>query len=333
MNQRIVVVGSLNVDRTVRVERHPAPGETLPGTGGAVTPGGKGANQAVAAALLGGDVTMIGAVGDDPDAAVATAGLRAAGVDITRVRAVPGPTGTALIVVDRAGENTIIVVAGANGAVNADAVAREQDVVAGAAAVLLQGEIPRDGLEAAARAVRGRLVLNLAPAVAVDPAVLRRADPLVVNEHEAAAALAILTGQDRGRAGDGPAPGESAAGDPATLAAALRAAGVPSIVITLGARGALVAKDTETTMVPSPPVQPVDTTGAGDAFAGALALRLAAGEELVGAARFACRVGAFSCTGHGAQPSYPRSEDTLPGDTGPGNTLPGDAESADILPG
>ena len=125
MNTTIAVVGSLNADLVVHVARHPKPGETLPGSGGAISPGGKGANQAVAAALLGGDVVMIGAVGDDPNAAPTTSLLRAAGVDLAHVRTHPGPTGIAIVMVDARGENSIIVIPGANASTDAPAVDAE----------------------------------------------------------------------------------------------------------------------------------------------------------------------------------------------------------------
>ena len=296
---RIAVVGSLNADLLVRVARHPRPGETLHGSGGEIAPGGKGANQALAAALLGADVAMVGAVGDDAWAGPATALLRDAGVDLGALRVVAGATGLAIVAVADSGENAIIVIPGANGTMGAATVEEATGTIAGADIVVLQGEIPRDGIERAAALTAGRLVVNLAPVLEVARWVLEAADPLVVNEHEAALVLDQL--------------GLPAARDAQAAARALLGAGVRSAVVTLGADGALVADGDGVTHVPSPQVEVVDTTGAGDAFVGALAFRLSQGERLRVAAAFAARVGAFACTGHGAQPSYPRAGDVLPG--------------------
>lgn len=295
--ERIVVVGSINVDLVLPCERIPGPGETLHAHSRALVPGGKGANQAVAAARLGAPVAMVGAVGDDHMGQDALVLLRDAGVDLSAVREVPAATGIAIVAVEDSGENSILIEGGANQAVGPNAVSAAAPAIEGAAVVVMQGEIPLDGIEAAAALTRGRLVLNLAPVVPVPLAVLRRADPLVVNEHEGMAALRLF--------------GEHTHGDRAVVAGLVEA-GVPSVVMTRGARGALVATRESITKVLSPAVDVVDTTGAGDAFVGALATRLLAGDDLAAAAAFAARVGAFACTGRGAQPSYPRSTDALP---------------------
>ncbi|MEV0949602.1 ribokinase [Promicromonospora sp. NPDC050249] len=300
---RVVVVGSVNADLLTQVAVHPAPGETVLGRSMSVLAGGKGANQAVAAARLGAEVAFVGAVGDDSFAGQATAGLRAAGVDLSALTTVPGPTGIALVTVSADGENSIVVISGANATVEADTVSAHAATVAGADVVVLQGEIPRAATETAARLARGRVVLNLAPVIELSADVVRRADPLVVNEHEARLALSLLGGQA--------VPDD----DHAAAARALTEAGVSSVVITLGSAGAVVATrsgDGEVAAVPSPKVSAVDTTGAGDAFVGALASRLAAGDELLDAARLAARVGAYAVTGIGAQSSYPSSTDALP---------------------
>lgn len=294
----ITVVGSINADLTVNVERHPAPGETLLGAGGGITAGGKGANQAVAAAKLGAEVTMVGAVGPDANAAPATALLREAGVDLRHVEEVADVTGLAVITVDAGGENTIIVVPGANAAVTAEFVQRHRDAIEGAELVLLQGEIPADGFARAVELAGGRVVVNLAPVVEVPREALLRADPLMANEHEAGLILAQL--------------GLPATGSPEEIAARLVGAGFASVVLTLGAQGALVADSDGVVPVASPRVRAVDTVGAGDAFAGACCHKLVQGETLVDAARFAARVGAFAVTRPGAQPSYPAASDTLP---------------------
>lgn len=305
MTPQITVVGSINADITVTVERHPAPGETLLGAGGGITPGGKGANQAVAAARLGASVAFVGAVGTDTNAAPATALLRAGGVDLTHVEAVqaaggvPGVTGLALITVDDKGENTIIVVPGANEEVDQGFVDKHAAPVEAAELVLLQGEIPASGIARAAQLARGRVVLNLAPVVDVPREVLLAADPLIANEHEAGLILRQL-----GEAGDG---------SPRECAQRLIRAGIRTVVITLGAEGALVADADGVREIATPRVKAVDTVGAGDAFVGALCSRLVAGERVDDAAVFAARVGAYSVTRAGAQPSYPGLGDALPG--------------------
>lgn len=296
----ITVVGSINVDLISQVRRHPQPGETLHGTGGQMLPGGKGANQAVAAAKLGGDVRMIGAVGTDAQSQVGLAGLRAAGVDLTGVREIEGPTGLAIVTVAEDGENTIVVIAGANDSVDAAQVTEAKDVIAASAIVVCQGEIPREGIEALPALVTGRFLHNPAPVMELDPAVLRTSDPLVVNEHEAALVLAQLD------------PDAEVPEAPEQIVGALREAGIASVVLTLGAQGSLVADADGTHRIPAAPVTAVDTTGAGDAFIGALAVGLARGETLPDAARLASRVGAFAATGQGAQTSYPSTGDELP---------------------
>ena len=296
----ITVVGSINVDLISQVRRHPMPGETLHGTGGQMLPGGKGANQAVAAAKLGGDVRMIGAVGTDAQAEVGLAGLRAAGVDLTGVREIEVPTGLAIVTVAEDGENTIVVIAGANDSVDAAQITAAKDVIATSSIVVCQGEIPREGIEALPALVTGRFLHNPAPVMELDPAVLRTSDPLVVNEHEAALVLAQLD------------PDAEVPEAPEQIVGALREAGIASVVLTLGARGSLVADADGTHRIPAAPVTAVDTTGAGDAFIGALAVGLARGETLPDAARLASRVGAFAATGQGAQPSYPSTGDELP---------------------
>ena len=296
---KIVVVGSINADLTTRVARHPNPGETLMGDGGSFSAGGKGANQAVAAGLLGADVAMVGAVGTDPQAEAALAPMRRAGVDMRAVTATGVTTGLAVITVDDAGENTIVVVPGANADVTHSYVDAHAELIAGAEILLMQGEIPASGFNRAADLATGRLVVNLAPVVPVGRPQLLRADPLLANEHEAALVLEQLG-----------APTDST--DPRVLAHALLEQGFKSVVLTLGADGALVADATGLTDIPTPRVEAVDTTGCGDAFAGAFVARLAEGAALDDAARYAARVGAFAATGHGAQDSYPSVDDVLP---------------------
>ena len=296
----VVVVGSINADQVTSVGRHPLPGETLIGSSIVILPGGKGANQAVAAAQLGATVSMVGAIGRDAYAQSATAILDTAHVDLSAVRAVDGPTGLAVITVAADGENTIIVIPGANAAVDAEAVGRNADLIAGAAVVVLQGEIPAAASAAAARLARGRVVLNLAPVIDFDPATIAAADPLIVNEHEAALLLAQLL------------PGSPPPASDADAVARLREWGVTSVVLTRGALGAIVADADGTDSVASPVVTSVDSSGAGDAFVGALSARLAAGDGLREAAELAVRVGAFAVRSRGTQPSYPHEGDALP---------------------
>ena len=295
---KICVVGSINADLTVNVERHPTPGETLLGSGGGITAGGKGANQACAAARLGAPVALVGAVGTDSNAIPATALLREAGVDLTHVEEVTEVTGLAVITVAANGENTVQVVPGANALVDADFVSRHAEPVEAAEVVLLQGEIPADGFARAVELARGRVVINLAPVVDVPREALLAADPLMANEHEAGLILDQL--------------GYDSTGTPEDLARRLKDAGFASVVLTLGAAGALVADDDALTHIPSPQVEAVDTVGAGDSFAGAFCARIIEGDTIVEASTYACRVGAFSVTRPGAQPSYPTATDTLP---------------------
>ena len=298
----IIVVGSINADLAVQVHRHPKPGETLMGSGGTITPGGKGANQAVAAALQGASVRFVGAVGNDAYATPALRYLTKSGVDLTGISHVEDTTGLAVIAISADGENTIIVIPGANAWVDAGAVKQHTTDIAAADIVLLQGEIPAEGFQAAVDAATHRVVINLAPVVPVDRDALLQADPLMANEHEAALVLQQL----------GYEVAEEDSKNPEKLAADLLDAGFASVVLTLGAAGALVATPEGSKLVPSPKVTAVDTTGAGDAFAGALVARLDAGDSLLDAAHHAVRVAAYAVTGRGAQDSYPTKDDQLP---------------------
>lgn len=297
----IVVTGSINADLILSVQRHPRPGETLPATVRATGPGGKGANQACAAALLGADVTMIGAVGKDANAGIALRLLREAGVGLDAVlESDEELTGSAIVSVDEEGENMILVVAGANNLVDGDHVLACRERIEGAAVLVLQGEIPLDGIEAAARLATGRCLLNLAPVVPVSTDTIRRADPLVVNEHEGFLALQLLS------------PGAKPSVNHTGLVRMLHEAGVPSVVMTLGSTGALVLDAEGLSEAPSAAVKVVDTTGAGDAFVGALAAGLAAGKTLHDAAALAVRVGAYAVQSPGAQSSYASDINRLP---------------------
>lgn len=270
---RVVVLGSLNVDLVTRVERHPRPGETVLGEGLRRLAGGKGANQAVAAARTGAAVAMVGCVGDDEAGTAYRTRLTRLGVDCAAVAVAAGaPTGHALVVVDEAGENSIVVVPGANAEVGAHALAAVKRM--GPADVLLaQLEVPLPLVASAVRAAaeRGaRVVLNCAPYAALPPDVVALADPVVVNEHEA---LAL-------------ADSDLVAG---------------SVVVTFGARGAAWDGD-QCPGVLVDPADVVDTTGAGDAFCGSLAAALARGASRGAALQAALEAGAEAVTRPGAQP-------------------------------
>jgi ribokinase len=281
----IALVGSINLDIVVGVDRHPAPGETVLGDDRQELPGGKGANQAVAAARLGADVAFVGRVGDDDAGRRLRDGLAAEGVDVTHVRVdADAPTGVALIAVDRAGENTIVVSSGANARVSAADVEAAHDVLANAAVTLVQHEVPEDAVAAAIAAAGGTVVLNPAPARPIVAPV----DVLVPNRGE----LEALAG---------------GAGDPVELARSLDAA--RSVVVTLGSEGAAVIEGSRVERIPARRVDAVDTTGAGDAFCGALAQALDTGADLVEAARWAVRAAAASVTKPGAQGGLPRRAD------------------------
>lgn len=296
----MVVVGSINADLLVTLTRHPRPGETVAGKELRILPGGKGANQALAAAQLGAATTLVGAVGGDAYAQVALGKLREADVDLSAVIEVDAPTGVAFVSVDDEGENAIVVIPGANALVDVEAVRRAGDLVTRAAVVVLQGEIPAASTEAAVALAGGRVVLNLAPVIELSPSTIRAANPLVVNEHEGALVLEILN------------PGRPVPEDHAELTAALAGQGLASVVLTRGGEGAMFTEGDGVTEVAAPRVEVVDTSGAGDAFVGALSARLAAGTGLQEAVEFAVRVGAYAVQHYGTQPSYPTLADELP---------------------
>jgi ribokinase len=266
-------------------------------------PGGKGANQAVAAARLGRRVAMVGCVGDDAAGRELLGSLAGAEVDTDRVRVVDGvPSGTAFITVGDDGENQIVISPGANARLTAADVAGAQPVLEAAAVTLLQLEVPLEAVAAAAAAAAGRVVLNPAPVRDLPGELLAKVDVLVPNRVE----LAQLAG----------ARPPSSVEDAATLAGRLPAR---AVVVTLGADGALVVEDGRVAHVPAVPVRPVDTTAAGDAFCGGLADALAGGASLQEAARRAVRVAAAACLRPGAQASLPTPADleALPGPDGP----------------
>ena len=293
---RVTVLGSLNMDISVTVPRLPEPGATVLGSAARFTPGGKGANQAVAAARLGADVRMAGCVGDDDFGRRLLAALRDEGVGHDGVRVTAdAPTGLAMISVDRAGENIITVAPGANHEVGPAevraALAEPQNVL------VVCAEIPV-GVIVAALARHRPSILNLAPAPADAAAIVAGARPdwLVVNETEAGTVL--------GR----PVRGLAEAGE---AAAALLTAGARHAVVTAGAHGATLAGPDGTSTISAFRVDAVDTVGAGDTFVGALAAALAAGIPAAEAVRAAAAAGATAATRPGAQAGMPRPEDIL----------------------
>jgi ribokinase len=290
----VLVVGSINEDVVLEVPRFPQPGETLPSTRVMRNPGGKGANQAVAAARAGVEVQMIGRVGDDPAGRRMLDALRSDGVGTELIETISETaTGTAYITVTPDGENTIVIDAGANGCLASEDVTAQLEAFAGASVMLAQLEVPVEAVTAAVKAARDaglRPAVTLSPAQRVPPELLEGLDPLLVNEHEAA----FVLGEE--------SPDGDRTREPEQTAERLLRLGPRSVVITLGADGAVFADVQGVARVPAHEVEKVlDTTGAGDAFAGALAAALARGENLGHAVRAGVRAGAEAVERFGAR--------------------------------
>ena len=293
----VVVVGSLNVDLVVGVDRMPDPGETVMGRTLDQHPGGKGLNQAVAAARLGARVQMVGAVGSDDSGSWLRGIVTQEGIGDTGIRTVSGPSGTALIEVDRTGMNRIVVVPGANGQVTPDDVAAALADIDDIAIVLTQGEVPLASIDAAmvvGRARGARTILNPAPVLDYPVELLRAVDIVLPNEHEAAQ----LTGLDT-----------STLEGAQSAAAHLVSLGVSCAIITRGGDGAIWATADASGGIPVFPVTPVDTVAAGDGFCGGLVAALAEGHELPEALRWAAAAGGLATTKAGAVPSLPRRDE------------------------
>lgn len=295
MQARVVIVGSLNMDLVTRAPRLPRAGETLAGQSFVTVPGGKGANQAVAAARLGASVAMVGCVGDDAYGEQLRTALLAEGIDCQAVTPVSGEsTGVALIVVDDSSQNAIVIVAGGNGHVTASVVDSFDALLSGAEVIICQLEVPLDTVGHVLK--RGHelgktVILNPAPASGPLPAEwFAWIDYLIPNESEATA----LTGL----------PVDSTASADAAASALLKA-GVSKVIVTLGEQGALFASASRSEHFPAPKVQPVDTTAAGDTFVGGFAAALADGKSESDAIRFGQVAAALSVTRSGAQPSIP----------------------------
>ena len=289
----IVVVGSLNMDLVVRTPRHPEIGETIIGTEFQTFPGGKGANQAVAAARLGGAVRMVGRVGSDSFGESLLSTLVADGVDTRFIRRDPeASTGVALITVDEAGRNTIVVASGANAQLTPKDVSDAEELFRDAAVLVLQLESPIPAITQAielARKYGARVILNPAPARKLEYNFLRGVDYLIPNQTE----LSLLTGLDSIQ--------ESIA--------YLHNVGIAHLIVTLGEDGSIVAENGQVIQLKALPVKAIDTTAAGDAFVGAFAVALTESLDTLSAAKWGNAAGAIAVTRPGAQPSLPNRKE------------------------
>lgn len=292
MSADIVIVGSLNMDLVVRAPRFPDPGETIIGSDFGTFPGGKGANQAVAAARLGAKVKMIGCVGQDAFGDQLLESIAHDGVDTTFIRRDPHhPSGVALITLDEAGQNSIVVASGANAQLKPQDISDAEAAFEGASLVLLQLESPLDAVTRAVELAKQhglQVVLNPAPARDLPPSLLRNIDYLIPNRNE----LSLLAGVE----------------DIDTAVNLLTGLGIDHLIVTMGDEGVLVIDQGRQRHIPPYPVEVVDTTAAGDAFAGAFSVALSEGKDAFQAARWGNAAGALAVTHVGAQPSLPNRE-------------------------
>ena len=294
---KIAVVGSLNMDLVAVAPRIPVAGETIIGTDFFTVPGGKGANQAYAAAKLGGDVAMLGRVGGDDFGRAMRDNLAGVGCDVRGVRDVPGPSGVALIFVAEGGANSIVVAPGANHKLAAGDLAADAALFDGCSVALLQLETTLETVTAAARLAKARgarVILDPAPAPSggLPDELFQAVDVLTPNETEAAALAGL-------------APRPLTADEAGSIARTLQAKGTPTVIVKLGEQGCLLAEGAQQQLIPAPKVKAVDTTAAGDVFNAALAVALSEGKDLAAACQFAVKAGAVSVTRMGAQSSAP----------------------------
>lgn len=295
MSSKIVVVGSLNMDLVVRAQRHPLPGETLLGGGFKTFPGGKGANQAVAAARLSqnGLVCMVGRVGEDAFGNALLENAKQDGVDTYCIRKTPGvSTGVALITLDANGQNTIVVAPGANAQLTPEDIQASEDIFDDASILLVQLEVPLPAVMCALKMARQkglRTILNPAPAMLLPQSLFADVDILIPNQHE----LALLSKENSVSAG----------------IEQMLAMGVNNLVVTMGAEGVIVVDKEQLVKIEGLPVTVVDTVAAGDAFVGAFAVGLSEGKSLLESAIWGNAAGALAVTRAGAQPSLPRRDE------------------------
>ena len=295
---KIAVIGSSNTDMVIKTAHLPAPGETVLGGQFLMNPGGKGANQAVAAARLGGDVVFVAKVGDDIFGQEAVEGFKGEGINTDYIVVDPdNPSGVATITVDEQGENCIAVASGANSALGPADIDSASPQIEAASVLLMQLETPLGTVEHAAslgRKAGKTVILNPAPAQPLSDALLALLDVITPNETEAEILTGIKVQTEH---------------DAEEAARALRDKGVGAVIITLGSRGAFVLSESFLGLVPAPKVEPVDTTAAGDTFNGALAVGLADGQTIEDAVAFANKAAAISVTRLGAQASVPKLEE------------------------
>ncbi len=296
--KRVVVVGSINIDLVTRAEKIPIPGETVIGGDLQTFPGGKGANQAVAAARLGAEVAMVGHVGNDAFAGQLRQSFANDDVNQNYVTEVEAPTGVALIIVDASGQNSIVVASGANMRLLPSAVDAAADLITTADVLLLQLEVPLETIQHAAQLAHDagvQVILNPAPAQIIPDAILELVDVLVPNESEAAVLTGIAVDDQEGLK---------------AAATKLLSLGVSTVILTLGSRGALLAHGGQFTHFPPfAAAAVVDTTAAGDAFAGGLATAVAEGIPVASAIPYGNAAGAMAVTRPGAQPSLPTRQE------------------------
>lgn len=292
-NKHIVVVGSANLDFVVSVENLPTIGETVLGKNFEKVPGGKGLNQATAASQLGGKVSFIGCIGSDPEGEILSSTLKSSGVNCDFLSlSSSSSTGIAMIGVDSDADNSIIVYPGANNELTPKKIVDAKSVLASSKVTLLQLEVPLKSIKSAIELSGGIIILNPAPAGDIPNEVLEKVDVLVPNRIE----LARLTKTTPSNSLD-------------DIEAAARTLPARNVVVTLGSEGAFLLSKEKTTKIPSPKVDTIDTTGAGDAFCGSLAEGLSKGLTLLDATEVAVVAGALATTKNGAQPSMPNIEE------------------------